>query len=131
MRVALPATRHSRRGCADYIGADEGQDRIGRQYVRRNFLCGLRGRERVRLTDLNAQLCAWIANIANQRVHGTRWPYRCAGRENPLACKHPAQAFGPSHARVPTHAPKNRLDTFKQTKPNNTPGLRKAPTTVL
>jgi hypothetical protein len=41
------------------------------KYVRRNFLCGLLGREPANLEDLNAELRRWIAEVANQRVHGT------------------------------------------------------------
>jgi hypothetical protein len=40
--------------------------------VRRNFLCGLQGREPDSLSDLNAQLREWIWGVANQRVHGTK-----------------------------------------------------------
>ena len=41
------------------------------KYVRRNFLCGLQGREPGCLQDFNAQLRAWVWEVANQRVHGT------------------------------------------------------------
>ena len=41
------------------------------KYVRRNFLCGLLGREPGGLEDLNAQLRQWVWSVANQRVHGT------------------------------------------------------------
>ncbi len=41
------------------------------KYIRRNFLCGLQGREPSGLTDLNAQLRAWVWEVANQRVHGS------------------------------------------------------------
>jgi hypothetical protein len=43
----------------------------GVKYLRRNFLCGLQGREPSGLSDLNAQLRAWVWGVANQRVHGT------------------------------------------------------------
>jgi hypothetical protein len=53
----------------------------GVKYVRRNFLCGLLGKEPVSLEELNARLREWVHNIANRRVHGTtheepaaRWP---------------------------------------------------------
>jgi hypothetical protein len=39
--------------------------------VRRNFLCGLQGREPAGLSGLNTELRWWIAEVANQRVHGT------------------------------------------------------------
>jgi hypothetical protein len=41
------------------------------KYLRRNFLCGLQGREPSGLEDLNGQLRAWVWEVANQRVHGT------------------------------------------------------------
>jgi hypothetical protein len=41
------------------------------KYIRRNFLCGLQGREPGCLNDLNAHLRNWIWEVANQRVHGT------------------------------------------------------------
>jgi hypothetical protein len=51
------------------------------KYVRRNFLCGLLGREPGGMEALNAQLRQWVQNVANQRMHGTtheepvqRWP---------------------------------------------------------
>jgi hypothetical protein len=43
----------------------------GVKYVRRNFISGLQGREPSGLIDLNGQLRWWIAEVANQRVHGT------------------------------------------------------------
>ena len=43
----------------------------GVKYVGRNFLCGLQGREPSCLSDLNAQLRAWVWEVVNQRVHGT------------------------------------------------------------
>jgi len=39
--------------------------------VRRNFLCGLQGREPTSLEDFNGQLRQWIWEVSNQRVHGT------------------------------------------------------------
>lgn len=41
------------------------------RYIRRNFLCGLQGREPSCLSDLNAELRKWVWEVANQRVHGT------------------------------------------------------------
>jgi len=41
------------------------------KYVRRNFLCGLLGREPDNLEDFNAELRCWVAEVANRRVHGT------------------------------------------------------------
>ncbi len=41
------------------------------KYVRRNFLCGLQGREPHTLDEMNAALRGWVWEVANQRVHGT------------------------------------------------------------
>jgi hypothetical protein len=41
------------------------------KYVRRNFVCGLQGREPASLPDFNAELRRWVAEVADQRVHGT------------------------------------------------------------
>src|SRR3989475_8059329 len=49
----------------------KGKVESGVKYVRRNFLCGLQGREPNSLNDLNARLREWIWGVANQRVHGT------------------------------------------------------------
>jgi transposase len=61
-----------------WTGADErgeiiwnGKVECGVKYVRRNFLCGLQGREPANLTDVNAELRRRVAEVANQRVHGT------------------------------------------------------------
>jgi hypothetical protein len=43
----------------------------GVKYVRRNFLCGLQGREPENLEALNAELRQWVWTVANRRVHGT------------------------------------------------------------
>lgn len=52
-------------------GTDEGKVESGVRYIRRNFLCGLQGREPSCLSDLNAELRKWVWEVANQRVHGT------------------------------------------------------------
>jgi transposase len=57
--------------CAAYRAQTKGKVESGIKYVRRNFLCGLLGKEPSSLEDLNGQLKAWIATVANQRVHGT------------------------------------------------------------
>ena len=41
------------------------------KYIRRNFLCGLQGREPSGLNDLNAHLREWVWEVVNRRVHGT------------------------------------------------------------
>jgi len=67
--------------CRPYRAQTKGKVESGVKYVRRNFICGLQGREPAGLIDLNGQLRWWMAEVANQRVHGTthehvmsRWP---------------------------------------------------------
>jgi transposase len=57
--------------CRPYRAQTKGKVESSIKYVRRNFLCGLQGREPGCLNDLNAQLRAWVWEVANQRVHGT------------------------------------------------------------
>lgn len=57
--------------CRPYRAQTKGKVESGVKYVRRNFLCGLQGREPANLEDLNAQLREWVWKVANQRVHGT------------------------------------------------------------
>ena len=57
--------------CRPYRAQTKGKIESGVKYVRRNFLCGLLGREPGNLPDLNAELRRWVAEVANQRVHGT------------------------------------------------------------
>jgi transposase len=57
--------------CRPYRAQTKGKIESGVKYIRRNFLCGLQGREPDGLLDLNAQLREWIWNVANKRVHGT------------------------------------------------------------
>jgi transposase len=57
--------------CRPYRAQTKGKVESGVKYVRRNFLCGLQGREPDGLDDLNNQLRQWVWNVANQRVHGT------------------------------------------------------------
>ena len=57
--------------CRPYRAQTKGKIESGVKYVRRNFLCGLLGREPGSLMDLNAELRRWISEVANQRVHGT------------------------------------------------------------
>jgi hypothetical protein len=49
----------------------KGKVESGVKYLRRNFLCGLQGREPGGLEDLSGQLRQWTEEVANQRVHGT------------------------------------------------------------
>lgn len=57
--------------CRPYRAQTKGKVESGVKYVRRNFLCGLQGREPATLEDLNAELREWIWGVANQRIHGT------------------------------------------------------------
>jgi transposase len=57
--------------CRPYRPQTKGKIESGVKYVRRNFLCGLLGREPGSLTDFNAELRCWLSEVANQRVHGT------------------------------------------------------------
>jgi hypothetical protein len=57
--------------CRPYRAQTKGKVESGVKYVRRNFLCGLQGREPSNLVDRNAELRRWVSEVANQRVHGT------------------------------------------------------------
>jgi len=81
--------------CRPYRAQTKGKVESGVKYVRRNFLAGLQGRAPHSLGDLNAALRTWVAEVANQRVHGTthclvkqRWEAEQAALE-PLAGRAP------------------------------------------
>jgi transposase len=57
--------------CQAYRAQTKGKVESGVKYVRRNFLCGLQGREPASLADLNGQLRQWVWEVSNKRVHGT------------------------------------------------------------
>lgn len=57
--------------CRPYRAQTKGKIESAVKYIRRNFLCGLQGRQPANLADLNSELRRWIAEVANQRVHGT------------------------------------------------------------
>jgi transposase len=57
--------------CQAYRAQTKGKVESGVKYVRRNFLCGLQGREPGNLDDFNGQLRQWVWEVSNQRVHGT------------------------------------------------------------
>lgn len=57
--------------CPAYRAQTKGKVESGVKYVRRNFLCGLLGKEPAGLEDLNAQMKVWVWTVANERVHGT------------------------------------------------------------
>jgi transposase len=54
--------------CRAYRAKTKGKVESGVKYVKRNFLPGRSFRD---LDDFNAQLAAWLADIADVRVHGT------------------------------------------------------------
>lgn len=64
--------------CRPYRAQTKGKVESGIKYVRRNFLCGLQGREPHSVDELNAALRRWVWEVANQRVHGTT---HCVVRE--------------------------------------------------
>lgn len=57
--------------CRPYRAQTKGKVESGVKYVRRNFICGLQGREPHSLDDMSAELRWWVWEVANQRVHGT------------------------------------------------------------
>ena len=57
--------------CRPYRPQTKGKVESGVKYVRRNFLCGLQGREPSSLAEFNAELRRWVAEVANKRIHGT------------------------------------------------------------
>ncbi len=57
--------------CRPYRAQTKGKIESGVKYVRRNFVCGLLGREPSCLLDFNTELRQWVEGVANQRVHGT------------------------------------------------------------
>jgi transposase len=59
--------------CRPYRAQTKGKIESGVKYVRRNFVCGLLGREPSCLADFNAQLRQWLGSVANRRVHGTTY----------------------------------------------------------
>jgi hypothetical protein len=57
--------------CRPYRAQTKCKVESGVKYVRRSFLCGLKGQEPGSVDELNSQLRAWVWGVANQRVHGT------------------------------------------------------------
>ena len=57
--------------CRPYRAQTKGKVESGVKYVRRNFLCGLQGREPSSLAELNSELRRWVSEVAHQRIHGT------------------------------------------------------------
>jgi transposase len=59
--------------CRPYRAQTKGKIESGVKYVRRNFVCGLLGREPSCLMDFNTELREWLETVANRRVHGTTY----------------------------------------------------------
>ena len=59
--------------CRPYRAQTKGKIESGVKYIRRNFLCGLLGREPSCLADFNTELREWVETVANRRVHGTTY----------------------------------------------------------
>ena len=59
--------------CLPYRAQTKGKIESGVKYVRRNFVCGLQGREPGCLMDFNTELRQWVETVANRRVHGTTY----------------------------------------------------------
>lgn len=57
--------------CRPYRAQTKGKVESGVKYIRRNFLCGLLGRQIGGMADLKAELRKWLCSVANVRVHGT------------------------------------------------------------
>jgi transposase len=74
--------------CPAYRAQTKGKVESGVKYVRRNFLCGLLGKEPTGLEDLNAQLKAWVWAVANERIHGTTHEQPVARWQTERTCLH-------------------------------------------
>jgi transposase len=59
--------------CRPYRAQTKGKIESGVKYIRRNFVCGLQGREPSCLADFNTQLRQWVGEVANRRMHGTTY----------------------------------------------------------
>jgi len=81
--------------CRPYRAQTKGKVESGVKYVRRNFLCGLQGREPAGLIDLNGQLRWWLAEVANRRVHGTTHEQVMIRWEADRAAMHPVNGRQP------------------------------------
>jgi transposase len=81
--------------CRPYRPQTKGKIESGVKYVRRNFLCGLLGREPANLDDLNVQMRWWIGEVANQRVHGTTHEQVMARWDADRAAMHPVNRRPP------------------------------------
>ncbi len=85
--------------CRPYRAQTKGKVESGVKYMRRNFLCGLQGREPIGLEDFNAQLRGWVPDLAAEIL------------DDDLA---PALTFNPFIVGGEPHP--NGLDAFRGTK---------------
>ena len=81
--------------CRPYRAQTKGKVESGVKYLRRNFICGLQGREPAGLIDLNSELRWWLAEVANQRVHGTTHEQVMVRWEADRAAMHPVKGRRP------------------------------------
>jgi transposase len=81
--------------CRPYRAQTKGKVESGVKYLRRNFLCGLQGREPGNLEDLNSELRRWVSEVANQRVHGT------TGEPVSVRWGEEEKTLQPIHGRLP------------------------------
>jgi len=81
--------------CRPYRAQTKGKVESGVKYLRRNFICGLQGREPTGLIDLNSELRWWLAEVANQRVHGTTHEQVMVRWEADRAAMHPVKGRRP------------------------------------
>jgi len=90
--------------CRPYRAQTKGKVESGVKYVRRNFLCGLLGREPGSLEDLNAGLRRWVWEVANPRVHGTTHEQVMARWDADQAALHPLDGRRRIRARTTNFA---------------------------
>lgn len=80
------------RACAPYRAKTKGKVERPYRYIRQDFFLG---RTFANLEDLNRQLAAWLAEIANRRCHGTtqRWVAEAFAEERAALQPLPTQLF--------------------------------------
>ena len=80
------------RACAPYRAKTKGKVERPYRYIRQDFFLG---RTFANLEDLNRQLAAWLAEMANCRCHGTtqRWVAEAFAEERAAWQPLPAQPF--------------------------------------
>lgn len=82
------------RACQPYRAKTKGRVERAVRYLRQSFFYG---RSFVDLADINAQCAAWLASIANARLHGTTREAPCVrlGREQQQLLAMPPSAYVP------------------------------------